>query len=1233
IAGRSHMDLEDQIGFYVNTLALRTRFAGGSGFGELLSDVREVSLGAFEHQSYPFDELVDQLDLQRDMSRNALFDVMVILHNNDDIKAEENTNIPEGLKITPYDDGKNYTSKFDLSFEFREINDVIDLDILYNADIYDRSTIERMLGHFERLMGSAVSDPSLPLDRLEYLGTEERRELLETFNDTAADYPRERTIIDLFEEQVDKRPEGTALVFGDKKFTYQEINESSNKMARYLRDRHGIGKEDMVGICLERSHWMVVCILGILKAGGAYVPIDPDYPEDRIRYMLEDSACKVLIDSDELSLYREELGSLSGENLPSVIGPKNLAYVIYTSGSTGKPKGVMVEHEGIINRIEWMWNTYNFSPKDIILQKTNYTFDVSVWELFMPLGWGCKMILCHKDDPSSPIRIAQLIKKEKISCLHFVPSMLNAFITVLDNNDFDKENLKSVNKVIASGEALTIETTKKWFAHLDIPIYNLYGPTEASIDVTHYEIVEKEQTIIPIGMPISNTFISILGSENALMPIGVPGEICISGIGLARGYLNRPELTKMKFVDNPFHKGKRMYRTGDLGRWLPNGNIEFLGRLDDQVKVRGYRIELGEIESALQGYYPITSSVVLAMEDPAGTMDLVAYIVAREQLISRDIRNYLSSILPSYMIPSKFIQLEKLPLTTSGKTDKKKLKELKGSHTEIEEEYLLPRNQLESILVSVYKEILKIDKIGVNQNFFDLGGDSIKSILVVSKLKKFGYTTSIEDILLYPIIEDLALHVSFTGDDHSIDQKEVHGLIPLSPIQRFFLENKFIDKHHFNQSVMLVSKNRIDEEALKICLNEIVSHHDALRMVFYKENENWIQENREESSDDYLEIVPDADDQLIMSKCNLVQSSMDLTNGSLFKAVLFKGKIEDRLLFVVHHLVIDGVSWRILFEDFTNLYEGHISNSPYKLPLKTHSFLYWMQEQIEYANSSTLRKEIEYWDKTENSRWSSLPMDFPKGSNLHKDSSSQDFVLSEAHTTQLLTNTGKTYNTDVNDALMTAFGLALHQIFEIDRLVVLMEGHGREVISENIDVSRTIGWFTSLYPVIVDLSFAEDVPRQLIQTKETLHRVPNKGIGYGMLRHILGKSYVNTPEIIFNYLGTFDSQLNTENNGGSKAVFAIDSRNHGTPTSPQRKRDSVLELSTVVLDGQMKSSLIYSTCQYQETTISHILKVMKEKLEEIIEVTSKDTQTHITPVDLTYKGLNMEQLLKLSKKE
>jgi len=611
IIGNPIFNTKDKKSSVQNILALRTRFSGDDSYENLLDNIKQITLEAYEHQEYPFNELKEKLKIKSDMSRNALFDVMISLQKN--------------AKKLNKEDQKALPS-VDLSFVFTEIGKELHLSIEYSSDLYHSETIEQLANHLEQLLEKITQTPEKPINEIDYLSKEEKQKLLLEFNDTESNFPHDETLLNLFEAQVEKTPDKVAMVFKEMEFSYKKLNEISNQLADYLRSHYNIKPDDLICINLDRSERMIVTILGILKSGGAYVPIDPSYPEDRINYIKNDSGCKVLIDEKEFAKFKEEQGKYSKKNYPSITSPMNLAYVIYTSGSTGQPKGCMLEHRGVINRIEWMWNKYGFTEQDIILQKTTNTFDVSVWELFMPLCWGVKMVLCQKEDISSPERIIRLIKSQQVTCLHFVPSMLNAFIRIGFSNPELSSDLSSLKRVITSGEALSLETVRNWYDKLDIVIQNLYGPTEASVDVTYFETSKKDE-IIPIGKPIDNTQIYIVDSNQKLTPVGVMGEVCIGGVGLARGYLNKPELTAEKFVQNPFRAGERMYKTGDLGRFLSDGNVEYLGRKDDQVKVRGFRIELGEIESVLEKHELIEEVVVLAKDDAKGEKDLVMYYV------------------------------------------------------------------------------------------------------------------------------------------------------------------------------------------------------------------------------------------------------------------------------------------------------------------------------------------------------------------------------------------------------------------------------------------------------------------------------------------------------------------------------------------------------------------------------------------------------------------------------
>ncbi|WP_160715569.1 non-ribosomal peptide synthetase, partial [Chitinophaga solisilvae] len=756
VAGREHIDLEDQIGFYVNTLALRSPFSGDNSFMELLSAVRTHTLNAYAHQAYPFDTLVDELPLNRDMSRHPLFDVFVVLHNETVYQDAWHSG---GLHISRYQEDTALSCKFDLQFDFTETSDSIAVSVTYNKDIFGAPTVQRLLTHLEQLLSALTTHPSVAVAELDYLSDTERQQLLHHFNDTTHVYPSDKTIIDLFGEQVLHNGARTALVWGETALSYQQLDKLSNRVARYLQQHYHIAANDLVGVELERSDWQVICLLGILKSGGAYVPVDPQYPADRIDYLRTDSGCKVSINASLLETIQSTLQDYSDEALQTQVRPQDLMYVLYTSGSTGLPKGCMLSHRGVVNRLYWMWEHYAFTGEDVILQKTTFTFDVSVWELFLPLCFGATEVLCPREHIASPEHLASLIDATGITCLHFVPSMLNSFLEY----SLEYPQLKSLNKVMCSGEALTAGTVARWYERFSVPLHNLYGPTEASIDVTCYSPL-KGDALIPIGRPIWNTRMYVLGRRNELLPPGVNGEICIGGAGLAQGYLNRPELTAEKFTADPFITGERIYRTGDTGYWRADGNIVFTGRKDYQVKVRGYRIEPGEIEHVLQQYPGISAVAVTAHAGQDGDHTLIAYMTAAASLHVTDIRSWLAEKLPSYMVPSHYLQLDVFPLTSSGKTDRKLLPLPETTGMQGATTYIAPRTPMETMLVELWSEVLGIgkDKIGVKDNFFDLGAHSLKAVRLISRINAtFQIRFNIQNVFADPTIENLAGQIAF----------------------------------------------------------------------------------------------------------------------------------------------------------------------------------------------------------------------------------------------------------------------------------------------------------------------------------------------------------------------------------------------------------------------------------------------------------------------------------------
>jgi len=743
-AGRDHADLEDQIGFYVNTLALRTRFSGDNSYRELLENTKEVMLGAYAHQSYPFDELIHDLNIQRDISRGTLFDVMVILQNNNISYNRQPVNMGD-LKVSAHEGGNNVNSKFDLVFDFIESGEEICARIEYNTDLYSKTSIERLAYHFEQLVSAVITQPGVSLNQLDYLGRAERNQMLHAFNDTRTAYPSNSTIIELFEEQVIQTPDAIALIFEDKSYTYQELNEQANQLGHYLRNNYDVTADDLIGIQLDRSAAMAIAILGVLKSGAGCVPVDIELPQERINYILINSNCKAVITSNELTA----VSSYGKENLPSVNSSVDLAYVIYTSGSTGVPKGCMLENKGIINHLYSKIDQLGLNRESVICHNSALHFVGGIWQLLAPLVTGGKVVLCNNEELRNIEKLIQSANTHHAAVLEVIPSQLNEYLSYTPTIQFG-----CVKTLILTGERLNTHFVNKCYqGNEDLEIINTYGQTEFS-DVTSSYCIPRhnDRQNVLIGSPVQNTKMFVLSPGGALCPIGVVGEICTSGDGLCRGYLNQPELTAEKFVANPFLKRSRMFKTGDLGRWLADGSLEVIGRKDDQVKIRGYRIELHEIENALLAHDEIEEAVVLSVEN-----NLVAFIIGKTALKVSELRAWLGKKLPNYMLPAYYKQLDKMPQLANGKTNKKALRTMIDASMSSGVEYVAPRNETESKLVKIWEEILQRDKIGVNDNFFDLGGHSLKATTMANKIKHvFKVNVTLKEIFKTPEIEKIS---------------------------------------------------------------------------------------------------------------------------------------------------------------------------------------------------------------------------------------------------------------------------------------------------------------------------------------------------------------------------------------------------------------------------------------------------------------------------------------------
>jgi amino acid adenylation domain-containing protein len=752
IADRQHVDLEHQIGFYVNTLALRTRFAGEDSFLDLLEQVKGVTLGAYQHQVYPFDELVEQLHLQRDPSRNPLFDVWMLLQENDDNAWSAPPNLPQ-LRVSGYDGAGNATSRYDLLFNFIQWEGELRVSVTYNRDLYHASTAERLVDNLEKLLRVITRQPGTPLKALDFI-SEKEQQLLQAFGkEVVVAYPKDKTVADLFEAQVENTPDHIALVFEETQLTYRELNEKSNQLAHYLREKYRIRPDDFVGIKLDRSEWMIIAILGVLKSGGAYIPIDPEYPEDRIAYMVSESGCKTLIDREALAGFREEAHHHSRENPPSLNTPRDLAYVIYTSGSTGLPKGVMVSHQSLVDYFFGILDRTNLKACRTFGHVSTIAADLGNTIIYTSLLMGGALRVFSAADVMNP----ESMRNADVDCLKIVPSHWKSL-------QGQHSLFAPRTCLIFGGEQLTADVLNRLKANgSTCRVYNHYGPSETTIGKLLKAVdAEAPNGPIPLGTPFGNTRVYILDDRQQRAPVGVLGEICIGGDGLARGYLNNPGLTDEKFIADPFKPGERIYRTGDLGRWLPDGNVQFAGRKDDQVKIRGFRIELGEIENTLRHYAGVTASVVVAREDDKGERRLIAYLVSEGAVAVDDLRAHLGRTLPAYMIPAHYVQLEKLPLTANGKIDRKMLPEPADWRIEKGSDYVAPRNDIEEKLVAIWSELLETEseKIGVKDNFFKLGGHSLAAIRIVLRIyEQLDVQVDLSGFFTDPTIEALAVEI------------------------------------------------------------------------------------------------------------------------------------------------------------------------------------------------------------------------------------------------------------------------------------------------------------------------------------------------------------------------------------------------------------------------------------------------------------------------------------------
>jgi amino acid adenylation domain-containing protein len=993
ISNRTHPDFLNQIGFYLNTLPLRNIIKMDKNFGEILEEVKESTLEAFSHQLYPFDKLVEELDLARDLSQNPLFNIMLVLHGNTQKVLNFGNIKPELLDID------RNISKFDITFNFGEAdNSQLYLNIEYNTKLYLQSTIERMVENFVAFIENIENHK--PMKEISIVSKKEQI-LLNSFYNTAKPYPEDKTIIELFEEQVSKTPNNVAIVYEGNRLTYKELNQAANNIGVFLRENHKVKANDIVALLFDRGISMIVGILGVLKSGAGYLPVDPEYPKDRIDYILKDSKTeqlltdsvnfdKALESSMELNIITsniERIENLSeGNELINMSSPQDLLYVIYTSGSTGQPKGVMVNSQGIVSSISEQISFYEMSEISRVLQFTTYSFDVSVSEIFTTLLSGATLITASKEKIMD--NLPRIVEEHNINVLNITPSLLHSI-----------DEIKGLTTIITAGESAIVEDAKKYAKHTTY--INGYGPTE-TFYVSLYKVdSRKEYSSIPIGKAMSNVHIYILDSNQNEVPIGAIGELCVGGVTLAKKYLNLPESSSEKFISHK--KFGRIYKTGDMAKYLKDGSLEYLGRVDNQIKIRGFRVELEEIAKSIDSFPDIENSIVRLYED-----ELVAYIVIGKKEesneIQKSLKEYLTQKLPSYMIPHYFMMLEELPLTLNGKVNDKLLP--KPELNRLLETYLAPRNVLEVELCDIFEEVLKMKGIGITNSFFELGGDSIKAIKIISKINKLGYSVSVKDIFLFPTIKSLVSTINNSKlnlQNIKIPKQNDEIYYDLSYGQKGLFLASSINKEMtaYNIPIALSLEGSLDLLSLEKAFNSLLKKHEVLKTKFVLV-EGSIKQTIGADSPITLAITHIQEDEIDTHIDIAVNHKFDLEKDNLIEVKLLKVSSHKHvLLIVIHHILVDGWSMGIISRDIQSLYNGYRDNKVIEVLPSTISYQDYIAYQEEVLKNIEPQKEylLDKFSDFENKL--ELPMDFEKNDNRTFDGAFTSMHLGKERSTRL----------------------------------------------------------------------------------------------------------------------------------------------------------------------------------------------------------------------------------------
>lgn len=1173
---------ENIVGLLINTVPVRTTVTPDAPLAPWLRSLRENWIAIRPHEHTPLARIQAWSEVPHG---TPLFKSLVVFENYDltthfrsrggawarrSLRLHEQTNFP--LCIAAY-----------AGAELRIVAE-------FDRARFDDPTITRLLGHLRTVLENFPLNPAT-IGAIPMLAAAEHEELLTPASPAPAFTTPAETLHALFAAQAARTPDAIALTQGDVRITYAELNRRAGCIAAHLASL-GARAETIVGICMERTPDLVAAILGILKANAAYLPIDLAYPAERLAFMLDDAKAPILLTQRSLAdrlpaspaartVFIEDIDLASAASVPGEGTPGSLCYVIYTSGSTGKPKGCCITHRNVVRLFSATQHWFHFDERDVWTLFHSTAFDFSVWEIWGALLHGGRLVVVPFEISRSPESFHDLLIRERVTVLNQTPSAFRQLITA-DSASKNPGPL-SLRLVIFGGEALEMQSLQPWFArHGDTRplLVNMYGITETTVHVTYRPLTAADtQGGSVIGEAIPDLRLHILDPQGRPVPIGVPGELHVGGDGLARGYLDRPDLTAQRFIASPFTKGERLYRTGDLARWLPGRDIEYLGRIDHQVKIRGFRIELGEIEAVLARHPQVAAAAVLARDDGADGKRLVAWFVARPGFTpdTAGLRSHLKQFVPDYMVPAAFVQIGKMPLTNNGKLDTKALPAPSEERPGLASVFTAPRNAAEEKIAAVWRRVLKLERIGVDDNFFELGGDSILSILVVAQCRKAGITLAPKQIFDHPTIAGLAGQTGPSAP--ALPERELAGDVPLTPIQRWFFDHDFVDAHHWNQSFVFQLAPGIDDARLAAAFAVVFAAHPAFALGFKKTESGWTQFVREPGA-------PNDGDSL--RRDTAVQSSFKLDAPLLHYA-----RSGNLLTIAVHHLVIDGVSWRILLSDL----DAALRAAPVAGP--TTGFHTWAHALHDAANSPALSDELAHWSGVCTPAGPRLPVDIAGGDNLESSAATFTFTFGETETAALLRNL-PAQNSKIQDALLAALARSLAAWTGAPNFTVEIEGHGREdgvftaLTGFAADLSHTIGWFTTIFPVT--LRAGGDAAEALTLAAKMMADVPRNGFAYPLLRHLSTSANLPRiePQVLFNFLGHFDhiaSGLDT---------MSLAAESTEAWHAPAAQRTHVLEINSLIIHGRLEVRWTFSRKLHRPETIERAANVFAETLRELI---------------------------------